>query len=488
MAADPLRLDDLADRLGDATLVGAPDTTVTGVSFDSRRVDAGDLFCCVRGEHTDGHEHAPAAIAAGAAALLVDHPLHAGVPELVVGSVRPAMATASVEVYGRPSERLRIVGVTGTNGKTTVTHLLANILAEAGVPAAVLGTLSGARTTPEAPDLQRWLHDRADDGTDVVAMEVSSHALDLHRVDGTTFEGAVFTNLSRDHLDFHGTMEAYFEAKAKLFGRELTRRAVVNGDDPYGRLLRDTATTLDLVVTYSLDDATELELGREGSTFTWHGHRVALELGGRFNVSNAIAAATAASSVLGIDDGTIARGLARPLVIPGRFEVIDEGQPFTVIVDYAHTPDGLDRLLEAAGELAGSGQVSVVFGCGGDRDAEKRPAMGEVAVRRADVVTVTADNSRSEDTAAIIDAVLQGTRRPHDPRASAIGVEPDRRAAIARALGAAGTDDVVVIAGKGHETTQTIGDLVLPFDDRAVAREVLHGLGFGGAASGGPAE
>jgi UDP-N-acetylmuramoyl-L-alanyl-D-glutamate--2,6-diaminopimelate ligase len=461
-----------------AVLHGDADVVVTGVAYDSRRVVAGDLFCCVPGELVDGHVFAAAAVEAGARALVVEHDVPVAVPQIVVPDARTAMARAAVRVFDDPSRDLRVVGVTGTNGKTTVTYLLANILAEGGVPAAVLGTLSGARSTPEAPDLQRWLHERTVEGVDVVAMEVSSHALELHRVDGTTFVGAVFTNLSRDHLDFHGTMEAYFEAKAKLFSREFTSRAVVNGDDPYGRLLRDAASPLDLVVNYSLDDVEDLRIGRAGSTFTWQGQQIELALGGRFNVSNAIAAATAASSLLGMDETTIARGLTRPLVIPGRFEVVDAGQPFTLIVDYAHTPDGLDRLLEAADELAASGQVSVVFGCGGDRDASKRAPMGEVAARRADTVIVTADNSRSEDSAAIIDAVLLGTRKPLHPRATHVVAEPDRRAAIERALATAAPDDVVVIAGKGHETTQTLGDDVLPFDDREVARELLRAAGF----------
>jgi UDP-N-acetylmuramoyl-L-alanyl-D-glutamate--2,6-diaminopimelate ligase len=345
----------------------------------------------------------------------------------------------------------------------------------------VLGTLSGPRTTPEAPDLQRWLAARRDEGTEVVAMEVSSHALALHRVDGTHFAAAVFTNLSRDHLDFHETMESYFEAKARLFSPELSARAVVNLDDPSGRLLRDSATIE--TATYSLDDVDDLHVGRRGSTFGWRGQRVSLPMGGRFNVANALAAAETAVLVLGVDPETVARGLGRPPIIPGRFELVDEGQPFTVIVDYAHTPDGLDRLLEAAGEMAGRGRVHVVFGCGGDRDATKRPAMGAVAATRADAVVLTADNSRSEDTAAIIDAVQRGLRQVPDPRARDVVVEPDRRAAITRALAGAAPDDVVVLAGKGHETTQTIGDAVLPFDDREVAREVLRGASSAGGGT-----
>lgn len=470
----------LADVLGATAISDVGSAVVTGVAFDSRRVVPGDLFCCVPGDHVDGHDFAEAAASAGAAALLVDHEVAVDLPQLRVDDVRAAMAVASSFVAGDPSSDVVVIGVTGTNGKTTVTYLLDAILREAGRSVAVLGTLSGPRTTPEAPDLQQWLAARRDEGTEVVAMEVSSHALALHRVDGTHFAAAIFTNLSRDHLDFHETMESYFEAKARLFTPELSARAVVNLDDPSGRLLRDTATIE--TTTYSLDDVDDLEVGRRGSTFVWRGQRVALPLGGRFNVANALAAAETAVVVLGIDPSIVARGLAQPPVIPGRFELVDEGQPFTVIVDYAHTPDGLDRLLEAAGEMAGSGQVRVVFGCGGDRDATKRPAMGSVAAARADQVVLTADNSRSEDTAAIIEAVQRGTRQVADPRARDIVVEPDRRAAIARILGDAAPDDVVVVAGKGHETTQTIGDEILPFDDREVAREVLRRAGFGGDA------
>jgi UDP-N-acetylmuramoyl-L-alanyl-D-glutamate--2,6-diaminopimelate ligase len=475
MAAEPTTVDHLRTLLPGSVLRGDGRVAVTGVSVDSRRVEPGDLFCCIPGATTDGHEHAPAAVASGAAALLVERDLDLPVPQLRVDAARPAMALAAAAVHGHPSRDLVVIGVTGTNGKTTVTYLLDAILREAGRPTAVLGTLSGPRTTPEAPDLQRWLAARRDEGTGVVAMEVSSHALALHRVDGTWFAAAVFTNLSRDHLDFHETMESYFEAKARLFTPELSARAIVNIDDPSGRLLRDSAT-ID-TASYSLDDVTDLRVGRNGSTFGWRGQHVTLPLGGRFNVANALAAAETAVLVLGVDPATVARGLGRPLVIPGRFELVDAGQPFTVIVDYAHTPDGLDRLLEAAGEMAAGGRVHVVFGCGGDRDPTKRPAMGAVAAERADRVVLTADNSRSEDTAAIIEAVQQGIRQVPDPRAQDVVVEPDRRAAIALAIGSAAPDDVVVLAGKGHETTQTIGDRVVAFDDREVARELLAGGG-----------
>ncbi len=471
----------LAGGIEGAELLGDADgVEVTDVVLDSRSVTAGALFCCVPGARTDGHDHAAAAVADGAVALLVERPLDLPVPQLLVPDSRAAMARVAAAFFRHPSRALSVVGVTGTNGKTTTTHLLRNIAEAAGRRAEVLGTLSGTRTTPEAPDLQRTLAGWRDDGVEVVAMEVSSHALDLHRVDGTRFAVAVFTNLSRDHLDYHGSMESYFEAKARLFEPDLSERAVVNLDSPYGRLLADTAAIP--ADTYSLDEAEGLELSASGSSFTWRGCQVHLALGGAFNVANALAAAHAASA-LGIDDSTIAEGLSRGLVVPGRFELVDAGQPFPVVVDYAHTPDGLDQLLAAADDLVTDGpdgergRVVVVFGCGGDRDASKRPAMGEAAANRADMVVVTADNSRHEDTAAIIEAVKQGFERVHPRRAAELVIEPDRRLAIATALAAGRPGDVVLVAGKGHETTQDIGGVVTPFDDRIVVAEEWARLG-----------
>jgi UDP-N-acetylmuramoyl-L-alanyl-D-glutamate--2,6-diaminopimelate ligase len=283
----------------------------------------------------------------------------------------------------------------------------------------------------------------------------------------------VFTNLSRDHLDFHETMESYFEAKARLFEPEAARQAVVNLDSPYGRLLLDAAKIP--TTGYSLDDAHDLELGATGSRFTWRDQRVELGIGGRFNVANALAAAEAAWAT-GLDPAVIAAGLSRPVVVPGRFEVVDAGQPFQVIIDYAHTPDGLEQLLGAVRQVRPDGVLTVVFGCGGDRDATKRPAMGEVAARLADRVVLTSDNSRGEETGAIIDAVRQGYEQAGDRLARDLVIEPDRRLAIAAALASAAAGDAVVIAGKGHETTQTIGDIVIPFDDREIARRELERL------------
>jgi len=443
------------------------DIEITDVNFDSRLVRPGSLFCCIPGIADDGHFHAGEAVEAGAVALLVDHRVDVGVPQLVVPNVREAMATVSATCFGNPADDLLVIGVTGTNGKTTATWMLQNIFIAADRRVEVLGTLSGARTTPESPDLQRRLAQWRDDGVDVVAMEVSSHAIDLHRVDAMKFRVAMFTNLSRDHLDYHGSMEEYFETKARLFGPDRCDSAVVNLDSPHGRLLADAAT----VPTdgYSLDEVDQLQLSVDGSTFTWAGHHVSLTLGGLFNVSNALGAAHVARA-LGVDDATIAAGLSLPLIVEGRFERVDAGQPFAVIVDYAHTPDGLEQLLSAARDLV-DGRVIVVFGCGGDRDQSKRSMMGETAVSYADSVIITADNSRSESTDQIIDSILEGVQRVSAPRASSVIVEPDRRTAISLALRTATVGDIVLLAGKGHETVQVIGDSTIPFDDRVVARD-----------------
>jgi UDP-N-acetylmuramoyl-L-alanyl-D-glutamate--2,6-diaminopimelate ligase len=466
-----MKLADTLAALDRATIVGDDAVSITTIDYDSRRAAPGSLFCCVVGAHHDGHGFAAEAVGNGATALLVERQLPLAVPQVVVPEVRRAMAVVAATLYGHPSTDLTVIGVTGTNGKTTTVHLIANACAVAGKKSEVLGTLTGARTTPEAPDLQATLAGWRDDGVDVVAMEVSSHALALHRVDATRFRVAVFTNLSRDHLDFHGTMEAYFDAKASLFQPELSDVAVVNLDSPYGRLLSDSATIP--TIGYSIDQLTDLDVYADRSRFRWRGHRVDVPLGGSFNVMNALAAAEAAAAA-GLDEIAIAEGLGRPVALPGRFDVIDAGQPFSVVVDYAHTPDALEKLLDAARELVPKGLVTVVFGAGGDRDASKRPAMGEMAARLADRVVLTADNSRGEDTGAIIDAVRQGFDRATPRHATDLVIEPDRRAAIATALATARDGDIVLIAGKGHEQTLTIGDEVIDFDDRVVARDVLE--------------
>jgi len=468
-----MRLGSLLERLTDARSTGAVDCEIDDVGFDSRRPAPGSLFCCVPGAVTDGHDHAAEAVANGAVALLVERTLELDVPQIVVADVRAAMATAAAAVNGDPSRSMTVVGVTGTNGKTTTTHLVRNVLHAAGRRVEVLGTLSGARTTPEAPELQRRLAQWREEGVEVVAMEVSSHALDLHRVDEVRFDVAVFTNLSRDHLDHHRTMQDYFAAKARLFTPEFSRRAVVDLDDTHGRLLADAQQ----IPTdgYSLDEVRITRRSASSTSFAWRGLDVELPLGGDHNVANALAAAHV-GLVLGVDEATIVAGLSAPLVVPGRFEPVVAGQPFDVVVDYAHTPDGLEHVLTAADAIA-IGRVIVVFGCGGDRDATKRPLMGEVAARGADVVVITADNSRSEPTDAIIAAITAGLDRVDRHRVTEVIVEPDRRRAIATALGLGRAGDVVLVAGKGHETTQTIGANVTEFDDRVVVAEEWARMG-----------
>lgn len=465
-----MRLDALLDRIDDlaVTLASRPafPIEVTDVVHDTQAVTPGALFCCVPGAHVDGHDLAATAVEAGATALLVERAVDAGVPELCVASVRAALGPVSSAFWDHPSRRLRVVGVTGTAGKTTTTHLLASVTDAHGWSTEVLGTLSGPRTTPEAPELQRRFAEARDAGRQAVAMEVSSHALALGRVRSTMFAVAVFTNLSHDHLDFHADLDDYFEAKAMLFTPDYALRAVVNLDDVRGRQLMDRH----LVPTdgYSLDEASELEINTTHCRFRWREALIDLPMGGRFNVSNALAAATAAAS-LGIDVDTIARGLSAAPAVPGRFEPIEEAQPFAVIVDYSHKPGALALALAAAREAAEGGRVILVFGAGGERDSSKRPEMGDVASRLADRVLLTSDNPRGEDPLTIIAAIQTGMHGNAD-----CSVEPDRATAIAMAIGEAAPGDVVLIAGKGHEAVQVVGEQALPFDDREVARTALR--------------
>jgi UDP-N-acetylmuramoyl-L-alanyl-D-glutamate--2,6-diaminopimelate ligase len=447
-----------------------PDPVVTAVAFDSRAVVPGAMFFCVRGVHSDGHAFAPAALAAGATVLVVDHELATAEPivQLVVADTRLAMGPLSAAFFDHPSAAMDVIGITGTNGKTTTAHIVSAALSALGRRTGVIGTLSGAHTTPEAPELQQRLAAFRDDGCTAVAMEVSSHALALDRVGGTRFRVGVFTNLGRDHLDLHETQERYFAAKARLFEPGLTTTGVVNTDDVHGRLLADSA--LIPMVTYSIEDAADLVVGPFEHSYTWHGERLQIRLGGRFNVMNSLAAATALLS-LGHTPEAIAAAIATTTSVPGRFEPVDAGQDFIAVVDYAHTPDALAEVLTSAREITADGRVIVVFGCGGDRDRDKRPEMGRAAATAADVIVVTSDNPRSEEPSAIINDIIAGVPAGYRGR---IAVEPDRRQAIEVALRAAGRGDVVVIAGKGHETTQTFATSVAPFDDRAVARQLLE--------------
>ncbi len=451
---------ELCDLLGD----GPAGVEVTGLAFDNRVVGPGTLFFCVPGFTRDGHDFAPDAVARGAAALVVARPLRLGVPEVVVADVRAAMAVAAARFAGDPTRRLRMIGITGTNGKTTTAFIVRDLLEGAGVQTGLLGTVKsivgGAEaavkhTTPEAIDLQQTLADMLAAGDQACAMEVSSHALELRRADGIHWEAVVFTNLTQDHLDFHPDMEAYFQAKRLLFAAATDGVRIVNVDDPYGRRLAEEFDC----VTFALErEADYREADLEG---------VRLPLPGRFNVLNALGA-LAAAHALGVD--VPAAALGRVDAVPGRFEPVDEGQPFTVLIDYAHTPDSLDNVLRAARELAGDRRVLCVFGAGGDRDRGKRPQMGAIAARLADVAILTSDNPRSEDPEAILDEIEAGITGAHER-------EVDRRVAIERAVALAAPGDVVVIAGKGHEQGQEFSDgRKEPFDDRVVASEALRAV------------
>ena len=455
----------IAESLSSSQVVGDPGVEITDLAYDTRAVSPGALFFCVRGERFDGHELADRAIDSGAAALVVEHPVASKVPQIIVEDSRAAMADAAQAFFGHPSEELEIAAVTGTNGKTTTAFLLYAILEAAGRKPGLLGTIESRiggevrpaiRTTPEAIDLHRAFREILDAGGRSAAMEATSHGSQLGRLDGIRFSSLAFTNLTQDHLDLHGTMENYFEAKRRLF-LEGRPPAAINVGDPWGRKLAEDRPD---ALTYGFADDAEIRPD------TLEG--IDLKLKGRFNIENALAA-LASARLLGIDDDAIARGLESLDGVPGRFEAVDEGQPFTVIVDYAHTPDSLENVLTTARELD-AGHLICVFGCGGDRDREKRPLMGRIVAELADLPIVTSDNPRSEDPGAIIDEILAGM--DGDPE-----MIQDRRSAIARAVEIAEPGDVVVIAGKGHEQGQQFRDRTVPFDDREVTREALRRLG-----------
>jgi UDP-N-acetylmuramoyl-L-alanyl-D-glutamate--2,6-diaminopimelate ligase len=457
-------MDRLLEEVEVIEAIGDPGSTeVAAIEFDSRRVSPGALFCCLPGRAGDGHDYAPEAVARGATALLTERRLALDVTQAVVapGAARPAMARMACAFFGQPARSLLTVGVTGTNGKTTVTHLVASIFEAQRWPTTVIGTLDGARTTPESPMLQRLLAEARDAGRRAVAMEVSSHALDQARVDGIRFDAAVFTNLSHDHLDYHRTVDRYFAAKATLFTPEHAAVGVVNADDPWGRRLLDRPGIP--TVGFTMADVSDVETTAGHTSFTWAGRRVEMALAGSFHVANALAAAATAIA-LGVPEDVIVAGLNGATPVPGRFEVLDTAAPFMVVVDYAHTPDGLEVVLDSARRLAEGHRVLCVFGCGGDRDHEKRPAMGAVAGRGADISVLTSDNPRHEDPEAIIAEVLTGV-----PAGSHVIVRPDRAEAIDVVVDLADPGDVVVVAGKGHERDIEIGSRRLPFDDRDVA-------------------
>jgi len=439
---------------------------VRSLTHVSSEVSAGSLFCCVPGTKVDGHDFAAAAVGAGAVGLVVERLVDVPVVQVRVPSTRRAMPWLAAALHGHPSRHLDMVGITGTNGKTTTAQMVRAILAADGRSVEALGNLSsGSLNTPEGPALQAHLAGLLAASVTAVVMEVSSEGLAQHRADAVAFDVAVFTMLARDHLNFHGTIERYFQAKAALFDPERAAHGVVNADDAHGRRLIEAARIP--MTTFSMSDAEALETSPAGSQFRWRGADVTLRLLGRFNVSNALAAATACL-VLDVAPSTIAEALSDLPPVRGRMEPVDAGQPFTVLVDYAHTPDALQAVLGTAREAASSGRVLVVFGCGGDRDRGKRGPMGQVAATLSDMAVLTDDNPRSEDSSAIIREVLAGVGQPEEVRTI-----PDRREAIAYALEAARPGDVVVIAGKGHETGQVYATETRPFDDRQVALELL---------------
>lgn len=460
---------------------------VRGIAYDSRKVEPGDVFIAIEGFQTDGHSYVEQAIAQGAAALVVQKPVAApaSVARVQVPDTRLALAMLSARFYGYPGRRLRLIGVTGTNGKTTTTYLLREIFQRAGSQVGLIGTIAnwiGAHrlpvrhTTPESLDLQRLLAEMVAAGVDTVVMEVSSHALTLHRVAGCPFATAVFTNITQDHLDFHKDMADYLAAKKILF-QMAENFVVINNDDPAAPELARAARAK--VITYGIGQkadlrATDIQVNPRGASFQvqtpWGAARLNLKLTGYFNVSNALAA-LAAGVAHGLPLQIIVQALESVTGVPGRFELIDRGQDFTVVVDYAHTPDGLASILKTARQLPHK-RLLTVFGCGGDRDRSKRPLMGEIAARGSDLVVVTSDNPRTEDPLRIIADIEEGVqkvRRPGD-----YVVLPDRRRAIAYAIQTALPGDIVIIAGKGHEDYQIIGTTKFPFDDREEAVRALE--------------
>lgn len=444
------------------------DVMITAITEDSRRVSNGSLFCALRGVSADGHDHVADAIRRGAVAVLVERPTTDVVPEIFVRDSRSAIGHIASSFEGHPSAKLDLVGVTGTNGKTSIVTLIAHLANHAGRSGASMGTLTGALTTSAAPQFQEALRKHLDDGCDLVAAEVSSHALDQERIVGSRVRVAVFSNLSQDHLDYHRDMDDYFAAKARLFSSDLTELAVIDTSDTWGARLADE-TDIPVIRVDTESIARTARVDQYGSLFTWRTHDITLPLGGRFSVKNALLAAEACLA-LGITETAVVDGLNVAPQIPGRFESVDVGQPFAVIVDYSHTPASVAAAIASARDLA-RGRVLIVFGAAGDRDPGKRPLMG-AAAREADVVYVTSDNPRTEDPRVIIDEVIAGLGGSPATRIE------DRAEAIAAALAEARDNDVVVIAGKGHEDYQIIGTTRRHFDDREVARTALRSLGW----------
>jgi UDP-N-acetylmuramoyl-L-alanyl-D-glutamate--2,6-diaminopimelate ligase len=476
-----VKLDALVTALAPSEVTASAPVEIADLAYDTRHVTQGGMFFCVTGARVDGHDLAWEAVERGAVAVVVERVLELDVPQLLVPSVRESMAVAADLFFGEPTKQLELAGVTGTNGKTTTAFLLRSVLDAAGHRPGLVGTIEwrvagetrpAPFTTPEAIDLQRLFREMLDAGDRSAAVEASSHGSALRRLDRVRFDVLVFTNLSQDHLDLHGSMDEYFQAKRRLFTGPQPPPAVVNVGNEWGRQLADELEDAHRapLVTFGLTEDAEirperLEVTANGSTFRAGGLEIATPLRGLFNVENALGA-VAGGLLLDLDEDSIVEGVASMPGVPGRFEPVDEGQPFAVVVDYAHTPDSLATVLHAARDL-GKGRVILVFGAGGDRDRGKRPLMGKVAADLSDVTIVTSDNPRSEDPLAIIQDVLQGTGLD-------VEIDADRTSAIARAVALAGEGDVVVIAGKGHEQGQDVGGVVSPFDDREVAREALR--------------
>ena len=478
-----MELDALIRAVAPGEVVGARPVEILDLAYDTRRLREGTLFFCVPGARRDGHDLAAEAVAAGAVALVVERRVDVVVPQLVVESSRAAMAVAADAFFGAPTERLTVAGVTGTNGKTTTTFLLRSILEAAGRSTGLVGTVewvvgeerrAAPHTTPESIDLQRLFREMLDAGDKSAAVEASSHGAAFGRLGRVRFDALVFTNLTQEHLDLHGDMEEYFQAKRRLFTGPTPPPAAVNVGDPYGRRLAEELRGLGgRLVTFGISDEADvrpvrLELTPASTVLDVAGLELRPRLRGRFNVEN-ILASVATARLLGVEDEAIVRGVEHVAGVPGRFEAVDEGQLFAVVVDYAHTPEALENVLVEARSLAAN-RVLCVFGCGGDRDRAKRPLMGEVVSRLADRALVTSDNPRSEEPLALIEEILGGMSGDYD-------VEPDRAVAISRAIEEADEGDVVVIAGKGHEQGQEFADRTIPFDDREVARDALRRLG-----------
>ena len=487
-----MKLDELIEHLDYKDLINFKNIDITGISYNSKTTKKGDIFVCLVGEHTDGHEYAKSAIENGAVALLVERELDVKVPQVVVSSTRHKIADIADRFYSSPSEGLNLIGITGTNGKTTVTHLIQKIFEENHQKCALIGTLGyklssdgeyrdAKHTTPQAPELQATLRMIKDvEKIDNVVMEVSSHALDQNRVGGCRFNGAVLTNLTQDHLDYHITMDNYFEAKALLFkGLKEGNFAIINADDNYsGRFLSvvpEGVRKYTYGVKHDADViAKDIEFSMNGAEFTLvtkdGEYPVNLHMNGMFSVYNVLAAVTTAIA-LGIDVETSLKALQNVKGVAGRFEVVVK-KPL-VIVDYAHTPDGLENVLNSAREITPKdGRLICLFGCGGDRDATKRPKMGAIAEKIADKIVITSDNPRSEDPQQIITDIIAGLK---SVAAEKVTVEPDRGKAIELLKTIANNNDVVVIAGKGHEDYQILKDRTIHFDDREQARKVFEG-------------